>query len=111
MNAVSGSTPQSTNVGTPFARALTVKLQDAYGNALGGLAVTFTTPSTGASAILSGASAVSDSSGNAAVTAAANSIGGGPYNVSATSGTLPVVNFSLTNIQTIWNLFLPFLRR
>ncbi len=109
--AVSGSTPQSTHVSTPFGMPLTVKLQDAYGNALGGLAVTFTTPSTGASAILSGASAVSDSSGNAAVTAAANSIGGGPYNVSATSGTLPVVNFSLTNIQTIWNLFLPFLRR
>ncbi len=111
INTVSSSTPQSTNVSTPFARPLGVKLQDAYGNGLGGVMVVFAAPSTGASAILSGQTAASDSSGTAAVTAAANSIGGGPYDVTATAGALGPVNFSLTNIQTIWDLFLPMLLR
>ena len=93
--AVSG-TPQSTTAGTAFATPLSVKVTDSGGNPLAGFTVNFTAPSSGASAMLSAASALTNSSGIATVNATANAAGG-TYNVAAAIGGYSV-NFALTNV-------------
>jgi len=97
---VSGS-PQSTTVNTNFTYPLVVQVTDQYGNLVPGAQVTFTAPSSGASGTFSGSktsSVLTGSNGQASSgTFKANTIAGGPYNVSAaTSGPGPV-DFSLTN--------------
>jgi hypothetical protein len=91
----SGGTPQSTGIGTAFPAALQVTLKDALGNPTSGTTVTFTAPATGASAVLSSPTAVTNTSGVASVTATANSIAGS-YTVTAAVGSLSAT-FSLTN--------------
>jgi hypothetical protein len=99
---VSGS-PQSTTVNTNFANPLVVLVTDAYGNPVPNASVTFTAPSSGASGTFVSSSSntisvLTGSNGQASSgTVEANTIAGGPYNVSAaTSGPGPV-KFSLTN--------------
>ncbi len=95
-----GGTPQSAPISSAFALPLQVTVTDAAGNPFAGAAVTFSAPSSGASASLSnGGSATTDANGHASVTATANGVAGGPYLISATTGTLPAVTFSLTNLQ------------
>ncbi|MGA3042973.1 MAG: putative Ig domain-containing protein [Bryobacteraceae bacterium] len=94
--AASSGTPQSTGVGTAFANPLTVTLTDPCGNPLAGVAVTFTAPASGASAVLSAGSAFTASNGTASVTASANGTPGS-YTVAATAYGLSA-NFSLTNV-------------
>jgi hypothetical protein len=93
-------TLQSTTVGTAFPGALQVSVSDKAGNPVSGITVRFTTPAIGASAVLSSATAVTDASGVASVTAAANSLVGG-YLVTASVGsgvgTLSA-QFSLVNL-------------
>ena len=48
--AISG-TPQSTKAGRRFASAMTVRVEDAYGNRIPGVSVTFASPSSGASGV------------------------------------------------------------
>jgi adhesin/invasin len=97
---VTGGTPQSTPINTPFAQPLQVAVTDTFGNPVVGALVTYSAPSSGASASLSnGGNATTDASGHASVTATANGIVGGPYLVSATTGTLELITFSLTNQQ------------
>jgi hypothetical protein len=97
---VTGGTPQSAPINTPFAQPLQVTVTDTFGNPVVGALVTFSAPSSGASASLSnGGNATTDASGHASVTATANGIVGGPYLVSATTGTLEPITFSLTNQQ------------
>jgi hypothetical protein len=97
---VTGGTPQSAPISTQFAQPLQVMVTDAFGNPVVGALVTYSAPSSGASASLSnGGSATTDASGHASVTATANGIVGGPYVVSAATGNLPPVTFSLTNQQ------------
>ncbi len=91
----SGGTPQSAAVGTVFATALQATVRDASGNPVNGVTVTFTAPPSGASAVLSGASAVTNASGVASVTANANNTAG-TYTVAASVGVLSA-SFSLTN--------------
>ena len=92
-------TPQSASVGTAFASPLQVTVTDSGGNLLSGITVTFTAPSSGASAVLSSSTAVTNASGVASVTAIANSATGS-YSVTAT---VPLgiaslsASFSLTN--------------
>ncbi|MGE0357581.1 MAG: FG-GAP-like repeat-containing protein [Burkholderiales bacterium] len=96
---VSGS-PQSANVNAAFAAPLVVKVADTDGTGLAGVDVTFTPPVSGASASLAPATTVAtDANGLAQVTATANAIGGGPYNVTASSTGLTPVDFALTNLK------------
>jgi hypothetical protein len=72
---------------------------DTFGNPVAGALVTYSAPSSGASASLSnGGIGTTDASGHTSVTATANGIVGGPYLVSATTGFLTPVTFSLTNL-------------
>jgi hypothetical protein len=71
---------------------------DAHGNPVSGADVTFTAPASGPSATFSnGGSATTGADGLASVTATANSTVGGPYQVTAETGTLTPATFSLTN--------------
>lgn len=98
---VTGGTPQSAPIYGLFAQPLQVTLTDTFGNPVSGALVTFGAPGSGHSAGLSnGGSATTDASSHASVNATANSVGGGPYLVSAATGTLPPVTFSLTNLLT-----------
>ncbi|HEV3198048.1 MAG TPA: discoidin domain-containing protein [Bryobacteraceae bacterium] len=92
---VSGGTPQSTAPGTGFPNPLQVTVTDSAANPVSGIAVTFTAPSSGASAILSSGTALTNALGVASVTAMANNISGG-YIVTASAGTLSA-SFFLTN--------------
>ena len=92
-----GGTPQSVATGAAFPIPLQATVKDALGNPVGGIAVTFTAPLSGASAVLSNATGLTNSLGVASVTARANSIAGS-YTVTATVGTLSA-SFSLTNVS------------
>ena len=91
---------QSQTVSTAFADALQVTVTDAGGNPVSGVVVNFTTPMTGASATLSAASATTNASGIASVTATANSTVGA-YTVTASSAGLTAVSFNLSNFEVI----------
>jgi len=100
--AVSGS-GQSASIGTPFPSPLVVKVQDAVGDPVSGVTVSFAAPSTGASGVFNGSSmVVTNASGIATTpTFTANAIGG-TYQVSATAaGVANPVTFSLTNLSGI----------
>ena len=93
-------TPQSTATNTTFSTRLQATVKDANNNPVGGVTVTFTPPSSGASGTFAGGvnTAVTNSSGVAtAATFTANGVVGGPYNVTATVPGLPAANFALTN--------------
>ncbi len=91
----SAGTPQSTALGTAFPNPLQATVTDSSGNPLSGIAVTFTAPPSGASAILSSGTALTNNLGVASVTATANSISGS-YIVTATVGA-GSASFLLTN--------------
>ncbi len=97
--AVSGmaGTPQAAKVNTSFDSPLVVYVTDAEGNPLQGVTVTFAMPSTGASAVPSLTTVVTDVGGRAQITAAANGTSG-TYNVVATAaGVATPTAFRLTN--------------
>jgi subtilisin family serine protease len=94
LEIVSGD-PQAAAVGSAFADALEVKASDSYGNPISGLTINFAAPNTGASAVLSSATASTDANGIASVNATANTIAGS-YVVTASSGS-ESVEFNLTN--------------
>ncbi len=91
-------TPQSAAIQTPFAKQLQATVLDSFDNPVSGATVTFTVPASGASATLSATSAVTDTSGHAAVTATANSIAGAYSVTAATAGASGNANFLLTNL-------------
>jgi hypothetical protein len=95
---------QSANVLTAFATALAVDVRNINNNLVQGISVTFVAPGSGASGTFAGSFPVlSDASGRAtAPTFTANGIAGGPYVVTATAsgGSSPSVNFSLTNTSS-----------
>ena len=94
--SIATGSPQSVAVRLSFS-PLGVLVQDALGNPLQGIAVTFGAPSSGASATLASGSAPTDTSGKAQVGATANAIVGS-YSVSAgASCASSPVQFSLTN--------------
>jgi hypothetical protein len=102
MTAGSGTTPQSAAVNTAFGTALSVTVDDAAGNPVSGVSVTFTAPASGASGTFSNSTntiaATTNSSGVASAGVfTANGSTGGPYSVTATATGLTSVNFSLTN--------------
>jgi len=92
----SAGTPQSAMIDAAFATPLTVTVT-ANAAGLAGQVVTFTAPTSGATAALSNsATCTTDSTGSCSVTATANGIVGS-YDVTATVANLGSVTFSLTN--------------
>jgi len=94
--AISGGSPQHTPVLSAFGTPLQVTATDGLGNPVTGVSVTFAPPGSGASAAIVGSPATTNASGIASVTATANGTAGA-YNVVSSAGTLPPVNFALTN--------------
>ena len=101
MTANVGATPQSAAINTAFVTALSVTVKDAGNNPVSGVNVTFTAPSSGASGLFGNSSitttVATNASGVASAPFTANATLGGPYTVTATSGSLTAVNFSLSN--------------
>jgi adhesin/invasin len=93
---VLGGGAQHAAVSTAFATPLQVMATDGLGNPVSGVSVTFSPPGSGASAAILGSPATTNASGVASVTATANGTTGA-YDVVASAGTLPTVNFALTN--------------
>ncbi|MBL8206062.1 MAG: CSLREA domain-containing protein [Blastocatellia bacterium] len=91
-----GGTPQSTTVGTQFPTALQVNLKEGSNN-IQGAPISYVAPGSVGVASTSPTSntAMTDASGNASITATANTVAGS-YNVSAFIHTL-VKQFALTN--------------
>lgn len=93
---VSGS-PQSATVATAFTSPLVVLVTDASGQPVANQLVTFTVPSSGASAGLDTLTATTDASGHAQVLPTANTIAG-HYDIVATTATSAApAAFALTN--------------
>jgi uncharacterized repeat protein (TIGR01451 family) len=87
---------QSALVGAMLGAALVAQVTDTYGNVVPGATVTFTAPSSGATATLSSPTAVTNAQGLASITAIAGSVTG-PYGVTASAGTESSVTFALSN--------------
>ena len=102
LTTVASSTPQSTLVGTAFADplAVTVAANNPVEPVAGGT-VTFSAPTSGASAILSATTATIDTNGQAGVTATANGTTGSYTVTASASGAATPASFSLTNQTTI----------
>jgi hypothetical protein len=92
---VSG-TGQSAVVTTAFAAPLVVKVEDAFGNAVSGTTVTASAPGSGASASLS-PPPVTGANGMTSLSATANAVAGGPYNVVVSVPGATAATFTLTN--------------
>jgi len=95
--AATGGTPQFAAVGAAFGSALQATVRDSAGNPVSGAPVTFTAPASGATAMLSSTTAVTDANGVASVTATANATPGS-YLVTARVGALSAA-FALTNLS------------
>jgi hypothetical protein len=104
ISATSG-TPQSAAVSTAFGAPLVATVEDSGGNPVSGVLVTFTAPTTGASATFAGGvnTATTNASGVAtSAVVSANATAGGPYTVmAAVSGVATPANFSLTNSPAV----------
>jgi sugar lactone lactonase YvrE len=99
--ATSGS-GQSATTNTAFASPLVATVTDLAGNPVAGITVTFTTPSTGASATLTGGNtAVTNAAGVATSNALVANGTAGPWNVIAISGSAIPATFSLTNTAPV----------
>ena len=98
ITAASGS-GKSAVIGSAFTLPLQAQVLDAYSNAISGNVVTFTAPTTGASASLSAATCTTSSAGTCSVTATANGTASTTaYSVTAkATGVTTGATFSLTN--------------
>ncbi len=101
---ITGGNNQSVDTSQAFGSPLTVQVEDADGNPVAGVSVTFTAPASGASAVFSTTTntitVTTDSSGDASTGSfSANATPGMNYTVTATAsgGTSPSTNFTLTN--------------
>ena len=98
--AVGSGSGQSAKIGAAFASLLEVKVEDGNGNPVQSAKVTFTAPSSGAGATISGSPATTASDGTASVTATANgTAGAAAYTVTASVSGATSASFSLTNTQ------------
>jgi hypothetical protein len=103
VNVASG-TGQSAAIGAAFTNPLMVQVLDAYSNPVSGNVVTFTVPTSGASASLSSSTCTTSTTspvGTCSVTATANGTASSTaYTVSAkATGVTTAASFSLTNIK------------
>ena len=98
--SASGGTPQSVPVNTTFQSPLLATVTDASGNLVGGVVVTFTAPTTGASGTFSDGvnTATTSAAGVATSTGFTANCAAGSYTVTATvTGVATPAAFSLTN--------------
>jgi Bacterial Ig-like domain (group 3)/Dockerin type I domain len=97
--AVSSGSGQSANTNSAFTNPLVALVDDAGGNPVPSASVTFAGPATGPGVSFTSTNpATTSASGLASVSVSANGTSGGPYNVTATVGSLPTSpGFSLTN--------------
>ena len=93
---IAGSGQQAT-VNTAFAAPLAVQVRDDWNNPVAGIAITFSAPASGPSAVLSSSTATTDANGYASVGATANGEVGS-YAVTASGGLGAPVSFALTNV-------------
>ena len=92
---------QSAIVDTDFASSLTVLLMDGQGNPVPNASVTFTAPGSGATAVLSTSTVMTDATGQASVTVHAGTVTG-TYTVTATTaGAASPAQFTLTNTPDV----------
>jgi hypothetical protein len=91
-----GGSPQSAGVGTQFGAALQVQVTDSGSNPISGLSVTFSAPTSGATAALSSAP-VTDANGLTSVTATAGTAPGSYLVTACVAGYSLSATFSLTN--------------
>ncbi|MBS1120708.1 MAG: Outer rane lipoprotein omp16 precursor, partial [Deltaproteobacteria bacterium] len=96
--AVTGGNSQSAVVTTAYAAPLAVTVLDADGNPVSGVAVTFSPPTSGASASLSSTVVVTDGAGVAQPNATANTVAGAFQITAAIGGAVTPASFSLTNL-------------
>jgi uncharacterized protein (TIGR03437 family) len=97
MTIVAGDN-QGAAAGTAFAAALVVKVTDQFQNPLSGVAVTFTTPVSGASGTFSGSATVNTNASGVATAPVFTANGtSGAYTVTASAGALSR-SFNLTNL-------------
>jgi len=90
-------TPQAATVNTAFSASLVVKVTDTQGDPLQGITVTFAAPGSGASAVLSAPTVITDVTGIASVTGTANAIAGRYAVVASVNGLAQTASFDLTN--------------
>uniref|UniRef100_Q020K9 Ig domain protein, group 1 domain protein n=1 Tax=Solibacter usitatus (strain Ellin6076) TaxID=234267 RepID=Q020K9_SOLUE len=95
---VTGGGVQSATVGAPFVSPLEVKVTDMGGSPSTGVSVTFSAPASGASATLSPAQVMTDSSGVARATATANANTGSYAVAASVVGVVAPATFNLTNL-------------
>lgn len=89
---------QQTALNTAFSNPIIVQVNDSLGQPLEGATVTFTPPASGASAILSAYSGITDGNGQVMITADANGEVGA-YQVIVESGVLSPVAINLENLD------------
>ncbi|MDR3385621.1 MAG: hypothetical protein P4L92_01105 [Rudaea sp.] len=92
-----GGTPQAATVNTAFSAPLVVSVEDAEGDPLNGVMVTFTAPVSGPSAGLSSTTIMTDVGGRATVTGTANGIDGTYPVIATVDGVQLPATFNLTN--------------
>lgn len=95
--SVPSGTPQTTSISTAFAQPLVVDVASAHGEPVVGGAVTYSAPSSGASATFASNPVVIPSNGTVSVTATANAVAGS-YAVAAEAHGATAVSFNLTNV-------------
>jgi hypothetical protein len=99
MSYASGNN-QSNALGAPFANPLSVKVKSSYGELVDGGQITFNSPTSGVSCLISGNPATISGGIATTGTVTANAIIGS-YNVNASAnGAIPSVNFSLVNTSS-----------
>ncbi|MEO8703250.1 MAG: Ig-like domain-containing protein, partial [Kofleriaceae bacterium] len=98
ITASTGSTPQRAAVTTDFVQPLVATVTDAFGNAVPGLAVTYTAPTTGATGTLAAATAITAGDGRCALAITAGSVAGGYLVTATTTGITVPATFELTNL-------------
>lgn len=93
---------QSTQVGTPFAQPLQVRVADGANTPVAGTIVSYTVNAAGngAAATVSSATATTDASGLASVTATANATAGSYSVVAGVGGVGATASFALTNVES-----------
>jgi len=97
ITVVPGRNPQSAKINTPFGKPLAVIVSSPKGDPVIGGSITFTAPSSGATASLSASTATIGAFGRARVTATANGTTG-KYSVTASArGAQKSVIFALSN--------------
>ncbi len=108
MSSNLNTTPQSAAINTAFVVPLSVTVKDAGNNPVPGVSVTFTAPgstatgafATGGGCTATGCIVTTNSSGVATANTFTANGQVGSYSVTATSGSLTPVNFSLSNTDT-----------